>query len=191
MSNRKSDYPIAPLILNRWSPRSMTGEPLTDEELFPLFDAARWAPSSYNNQPWRFIYARRDTPEWETLFSLLQTGNQEWCKKAAVLIVIISHTVFEKNNKPARTHSFDTGMACQNLGLEAFNQGLACHFMSGFSYDEAKKVLKVPDDYTVEAMLAVGKKDKPEKLTEDLREIEKPSTRKPLSEILMHGSFKA
>ncbi|MCH9613841.1 MAG: hypothetical protein SP1CHLAM54_08500 [Chlamydiia bacterium] len=191
MSKRKSDYPIAPLILNRWSPRSMTGEALSEDELFPLFDAARWAPSSYNNQPWRFIYAYRDTPEWDTFFSLLKTGNQEWCKKAGALIVIVSHKIFERNGKPSRTHSFDTGMACQNLGLEAFNQGLACHFMSGFSYDEANEVLKVPKDYTVEAMLAVGKQAPAEELAENLREIEKPSTRKPLGKILMNGSFKA
>lgn len=169
----------------------MTGETLTDDELMPLFEAAKWAPSSYNNQPWRFILARRDTQEWETFFSLLMPGNQEWCKKAAVLIVVISHTVFERNGKPARTHSLDTGMACQNLSLEASNRSLACHFMSGFSYDKARDVLSIPEEYAIEAMVAVGKIASPDELPENLRAIEKPSTRKPVTDILMNGKFKS
>jgi nitroreductase len=111
MKQRKSNYPISSIILNRWSPRAMTGEELSDKELMTLFEAARWAPSSYNNQPWRFIYAKRNSPNWEKFLNLLVSGNQIWAKNAAALVVVISHNNFEHNNKQARTHSFDTGAA--------------------------------------------------------------------------------
>jgi len=111
MSERAPEYPIHPIILDRWSPRAMSGEAMTREELFPLFEAARWAPSSYNAQPWRFIYAHRETEHWNTLFNLMIEFNQSWAKNAAVLVVVISRSTFEKNNKPSPTHSFDTGAA--------------------------------------------------------------------------------
>jgi nitroreductase len=185
MDEKHADYPINSLILNRWSPRGMTGEPLSDEELMPLFEAARWAPSAYNEQPWRFIYAKRDTPEWEPLFNLLVDFNKGWCKDAACLVLFISRKTFEKNGKPSPTHEFDTGSAWENLCLEATHQGLVAHGMSGFDYSIARKTLKIPDDYDVLAMCAIGKKD------EEKQKAEKPSTRKPLKELLMNGSFKA
>ncbi len=91
---RKANYPILPLILNRWSPRAMTGEEMTDEELMPLFEAARWSPSSYNNQPWRFIYAKRGTPAWKTFLNLMIEFNQSWTKNAAALVVVVSKKTF-------------------------------------------------------------------------------------------------
>jgi len=108
---RSSIYKINPIILNRWSPRSMTDEKLSHEELMSLFEAARWAPSSANSQPWRFIYATRYTEEWNTLFNLLVDLNKIWAKNAAVLIVIVSKKEFEYNGNviPSVTHQFDTG----------------------------------------------------------------------------------
>ena len=103
-SARKSNYPINPLILNRWSPRSMTGEELGEHDIMSLFEAARWAPSSFNNQPWRFIYAKRNTGHWDRLFNLLVDANKLWAKNAALLIVVISRKNFEYNEQPARTH---------------------------------------------------------------------------------------
>src|SRR3989338_7069906 len=88
--NRKADYEISPLILSRWSPRAMTGEEITGDELMALFEAARWAPSSYNNQPWRFIYARRNTPHWERIFNLMGEWNKSWTKNASALVVVAS-----------------------------------------------------------------------------------------------------
>jgi len=112
---RSSIYKINPIILNRWSPRSMTGEELQNDELMSLFEAARWAPSSANSQPWRFIYATRDTEEWNTLFNLLVDLNKIWAKNAAVLIVIVSKKEFEYKGKviASATHQFDTGAACE------------------------------------------------------------------------------
>ena len=103
---RKVNYQIAALLLERWSPRSMTGEPLTDEEFFPLFEAARWAPSSYNSQLWRFIVARRQNrEEFDKFFGLLTPGNQIWAKNAAALVVLASRTRFEYDDKPERLES--------------------------------------------------------------------------------------
>lgn len=190
MHERKSKYPILPLILERWSPRAMSGEALSDKELMDLFEAARWAPSSFNNQPWRFIYAKRNTPSWKVLFDLLVEGNQVWAKNAAVLVVVVSFNRFEKNNKPAITHSFDTGAAWMALALEGFNKGLVTHGMQGFDYKKAKKVLKIPKDYTVEAMLAIGLPAPKEVLPIEVQKREAPSDRRPLKEIVMEGKFK-
>ena len=187
--NRIPEYEIDPIILGRWSPRAMSGEPIADEELMPLFEAAKWAPSSFNNQPWRFIYAKRDTEHWQKFFDLLVEGNKVWCKNAALLVVIISHRNFEYNNKPARTHSFDAGAAWENLALEGSRRGLVVHGMQGFNYDMAREVLGVPEDYDVEAMAAIGKRGKKEDLPEKLQAAEAPNQRKPLKELIMEGKF--
>ena len=190
MTQRKSEYEINPLILNRWSPRAMSGEEIEDKELMSLFEAARWAPSSYNSQPWRFIYAKRNTKEWDLLFNLMGEFNKSWANTAAVLIVVISRKNFEHNEKLSITHSFTTGSAWQNLALEASSRGLVAHGMEGFDYDKAKKDLEIPDAYNVEAMIAIGKKGKVEDLSKELQEKEAPSDRKPLKEIVMHGKFR-
>lgn len=188
--NRKSDYPILPLILNRWSPRAMTGEELSDGELMPLFEAARWAPSSYNNQPWRFLYAKRNTVHWAKFFDLLIDFNKSWCERAAVLGMIVSEKIFEKTKKPSKTHSLDAGAAWENLALEGTHRGLVVHGMEGFDYEKARKVLKIPDEYEVLAMFAVGKKAPKETLSPELQKREIPSMRKPVSEIVFEGGFK-
>src|SRR5437868_1543418 len=92
--SRKADYPIEELLLRRWSPRALSGEPLSEQELCTLFEAARWAPSTYNEQEWRFLYARRDTPQWQQFFELLMEANQAWCKRAAVLVVVLARKTF-------------------------------------------------------------------------------------------------
>jgi len=189
-SNRNSDYPIQPLILNRWSPRSMTGESISNEELMSLFEAARWAPSSYNNQPWRFLYAKRDTPHFALFFDLLVDFNKGWCHKAAVLGIIASMTLFEKSKKPSVTHAMDTGAAWENLALEGNAKNLVVHGMQGFDYEKAKTTLKIPNDVEVLAMFAVGKRAPKEDLIEDLQKREIPSDRKKVSEIAFEGGWK-
>ena len=188
---RRADYPIHPLILNRWSPRAMTGEPLSDEELKPLFEAARWAPSSSNAQPWRFLYVKRETSYWNRLFDLLVDFNKEWCKNAAVLGLVFSRMTLEKNNKPSRTHVYDTGAAWENFCLEGTRRGLVVHGMEGFDYDKARTQLKIPDDYQVEAMAAIGKPGQKDDLPPALQAREFPNDRKPQAEFVFEGSFKA
>ena len=189
MKQRKSNYPISPIILNRWSSRAMTGEEISNETLMMLFEAARWAPSSFNNQPWRFIYAKRNSSYWQTFLDLLEPANQAWAKNAAVLMVIVSHKVFDYDGRPSRTHSFDAGAAWENLALQGSILGLVVHGMEGFNYDKASQVLKIPDTYTVEAMVAVGVYGNVEQLPKKLQDIDFPNDRKPLNEILFEGSF--
>ena len=188
-SARKSNYPINPLILNRWSPRSMTGEALNDDDIMSLFEAARWAPSSYNNQPWRFIYAKRNTEHWDRFFNLLAEGNKNWTKNAALLVVVISRKNFEFNEKPAITHQFDAGSAWENLALEASSRGIVAHGMQGFDYEKACVNLGVPHDFEVMAMIAIGKKGPIEILPPEVQEKEKLTDRKPLKEIIMEGFY--
>ncbi len=187
---RKTTYSINPLILNRWSPRSMSGEELHNEEIMSLFEAARWAPSSYNNQPWRFIYAKRNTEHWDRLFNLLAEGNRAWAKNSSLLVVVISRKNFEYNEKPARTHQFDAGSAWENLALEAFSRGIVAHGMQGFDYDKARIDLEIPADFEVMAMIAIGKKGPRESLSPELQEKEKLSDRKPLEDIVMEGIYR-
>jgi len=187
--NRKPEHDIHPAILGRWSPRSMTGEELSDDELMPLFEAARWAPSSFNGQPWRFIYAKRNTEHWDKFFDLMMEGNQGWAKNAAVLVVVISRKNFEHNDKPSKTHHFDTGSAWENLAIEGSSRGLVTHGMEGFDYDKARKVLEIPKSFDVEAMIAIGKRGKKEDLPKEAQEGEAPNQRKPLKEIIMEGKF--
>jgi len=187
---RKPTYSINPLIVNRWSPRSMTGEELDDDDIMPLFEAARWAPSSYNNQPWRFIYAKRNTEHWDRLFNLLVDANKIWAKNAALLVVVISRKNFEYNEKPARTHQFDAGSAWENLALEASSKGIVAHGMQGFDYEKSREVLGIPSDFEVMAMIAIGKKGPKQNLSPELQEKEKLTDRKPLNEIIMEGTFR-
>jgi nitroreductase len=189
-TERKINYPIAPLLVDRWSPRSMTGEPLVDEELFALFEAARWAPSSFNCQLWRFIIARRQNPEeFEKFYSLLTPGNQVWTKNAGALVVVASRTRFEYNDKPSITHAFDAGAAWENLALEATRRELVAHAMQGFDYERAKTELSIPDDFDVNAMIAIGRRASAENLSEKYRSMERPSPRRPLHEIVFEGVF--
>jgi nitroreductase len=187
--NRSTTHEINSLIINRWSPRSFMPEEISDKELFPLFEAARWAPSSSNSQPWRFIYAKRNSKNWNDLFNLLVDFNKQWCADASALVVIISRKNFEHNGKPSVTHQFDTGAAWENLAIQAVSQGLITHAMAGFDYEKARKDLVIPDDYEVVAMMAIGKRGPKEKLSTELQAREIPNTRKPLSEIIMEGKF--
>lgn len=182
---RRNEYKIDAMILNRWSPRSMSGGKLTDSELLPLFEAARWAPSSFNAQPWRFLYAKSQNKQKFDLFlSFANERNKIWAKKAAVLVLLMSRNNFEYNEKPSRTHSFDAGAAWQNLALEGAKRGLVVHAYEGFDYELAKKKLKISDEYQIECMIAIGKFAKREKLSDEkMREMEFPSQRKKLSEI--------
>ena len=185
----QTQHPVDELFLDRWSPRAMSGEAVSDEELMTLFEAARWAPSSYNNQPWRILYARRETGPWQTFFGLLVEGNQAWAKDAAALLLFVSKETFDFNGKPYPTHSFDTGAAWENLALQATMLGLVTHGMQGFDYERARTELNIPEGFRVEAMVAVGRPGDPAQLPEPLREREAPSGRKPLSEITREGAF--
>ena len=188
--HRTADYPIEPIFLDRWSPRAMSGESIAEEELMTLFEAARWAPSTYNEQEWRFLYATRDGEHWNTFFSLLMEANQAWCDKGAVLVVVCSHKVFERNGKPNPVHTFDAGAAFENLCLQGGQMNLVVHGMAGFDRSKARALLSVPDDFEVEAMIVIGRPGNPDDLSDELKEREVPTGRKPVSEIAWEGPFK-
>lgn len=167
----------------------MSGLSLTDDELLTLFEAARWAPSTYNEQEWRFLYARRESPHWASFFELLVEGNRAWCQNAAVLTVVLAHKVFALNSKPNPVHLFDCGSAWQNLALQASAMGLVAHGMQGFDFEKARTTLRVPDDFAVAAMFALGRPGDPDLLPEPLREREVPSDRRPVRESICEGPF--
>jgi len=187
---RKADFPVEPLFLDRWSPRAMSGEEIAHEGLMRLFEAARWAPFSFNAQQWRALYARRGTEHWPMFFGLLVEAKQSWAKNAAVLVVFISRKIFDHDGEPSRTHSYDTGAAWENFALQGCRQGLVVHGMEGFDYERARLELGIPDEFQVEAMAAVGKSGPKELLPEKLQKRETPNDRRKLSQSICEGLFR-
>jgi nitroreductase len=167
----------------------MSGQEIGRIDLMRLFEAARWAPSSMNNQPWRFLYALRNTPHWDKFFGLLVPGNQVWCKNAAALIVVVSKTTFDDKSGLARTHSYDSGAAWVSLALQGSFLRFVVHGMQGFDYDRARSELSVNDEFQVEAMIAVGRPGNKEDLPPAVQAREFPSSRKKLEEIVFEGGF--
>lgn len=186
---RSADHPILPLFLRRWSPRALSGQPLDQSDLDSLLEAARWAPSTYNEQEWRFLYGHRDTPQFALFFDLLFEANQAWCKNAGVLVLVCSHRVFSRNGKPNPVHTFDAGAAFENLCLQAAEMDLVAHGMAGFDQEKARRDLAVPEDFSIDAMIALGHPGNPDDLPEEVRKMEQPSGRKPLAEIACAGRF--
>jgi len=187
---RKAGHLIEKFLLDRWSPRAMSDDEISLEELMRLFEAARGAPSSFNTQQWRALYALRGTEHWQTFFDLLVDANKTWAKNAAVLVVFISRKLFDHDNEPSVTHSYDCGAAWENFALQGFHQGLVVHGMEGFDYERARKVLQIPDEFQVEAMAAVGKPGPKELLPEKLQKRESPNDRRKVSESVFEGPFK-
>ncbi|OCO99605.1 MULTISPECIES: nitroreductase family protein [unclassified Ensifer] len=191
--NRKADYPIDALFLERWSPRAFTSEEIEENALLSFFEAARWAPSASNRQPWRFVYARRGTERFPVLLDTLDEGNQRWAKNAAALVIVISKTHNPAQSgemRPSYTHAFDTGSAWYSLALQASLAGWHTHGMAGIDRDKAMRVLNVPEYHRVEAAVAIGRLADPATLPDDLRAREIPSQRKPVSEFAFEGQFK-
>jgi nitroreductase len=184
---RTPDHPADPLFVDRWSPRAMSGEPISTDELFVLFEAARWAPSSGNLQPWRMLYAHRDTPDWPVFFGLLNEGNRTWCRNAAVLVVVASQQTNSRTGAPLKTHSYDTGAAWQSIALQGSRSGLVVHGMAGFDYDRARQDLHIPESWRVEAMIAMGRPGRVEDLSEALQARETPSQRHPVTSFVYQG----
>ncbi len=173
----------------RWSPRAMSGKALSLHELQRIFEAARWAPSCFNSQPWRFIYAINGSPHWSALLGLLMDMNQAWAQHAGALVAVVSRKTFEHNGQPAPTHSFDAGSAWMSMALQAQHMGLVSHAMWGFHQEQAPEVLGLSEDYAVQAMVAIGYPGNKAELPEKYQEREMPSPRKPLAEIVFEGKL--
>lgn len=193
INTRTADHQVDPLFLERWSPRAFDAQPLADADVLSLFEAARWAPSSYNSQPWRFLYGKRGTPAFARLLDLLSAGNQAWASRAGLLAVVVSNSMMKPPGAeawtPYHSHSFDAGAAWMALALQATRLGLQAHGMAGFDKERAFTVLNVLEGYRVEAAVAVGRPADKSVLPEALQAREKPSGRQPVSVIAIEGGF--
>lgn len=187
MTDRSSDTKVHPMFLDRWSPRAFDGSPIDDSDLEALFEAARWAPSAFNAQPWRLLYARRGDENWGRFLNLLVPGNQSWAQNASLLIFFVSAAT--SRGKPSHSHSYDTGSAWMSVALQAEHLGLRAHGMSGVDFDAARTELGVPEDFRIEAAAAIGRQADPSVLPDNLRDKEEPSDRKPLADVAFAGNF--
>ncbi len=186
-----TDVPIHDLLARRWSPRAFDGRPVEREKLTSLFEAARWAPSSNNEQPWRFLVATREQPEdFERLLACLLEGNRKWAQRAPVLILSVASLNFEESGKPNRHAFHDTGLAAENLVLQASALGLAAHQMAGFDVEKARADLRIPQGCEPVAMIAVGYPGDPDRLPEYLNQRElAPRRRNPVSTFVFAGDW--
>lgn len=190
MSNpRIPGFPIDRQFLDRWSPRAFADKTLTEEQVLTVLEAARWAPSASNLQPWRFVYGVRGEPEFDTLLRLLVPFNEDWAKHAGALIFMTSVASFD-GTRPNITHSFDTGSAFMSLSLQAHSMGLVAHGMAGIDFDKVRVELQLPDNLTVEAAVAIGYQGNAATLPEELQQREGPSQRQPLATMVFKGHFK-
>ena len=193
MTDKKAsiDYPIHELLAERWSPYGFEDRPVAQADLRSLFEAARWAASSYNEQPWSYFVATKENPEeFARLLSCLVEANQEWAKAAPVLVLGVVSLKFSRNNKDNRAAVHDLGLAAGNLVVEATSRGLCVHQMIGILPDKAREVYQIPEHYEAWTAMAIGYKADPAKLPDALKERDlTPRQRKPLSQFVFTGKW--
>jgi nitroreductase len=187
---RTASNPIDPLFLRRWSPRAMSGAPLARAQLLTLLEAARWAPSGGNGQPWRFAYALAGTPHFDRFLATLVPGNREWCLRAGALVLVCAKVVRD-DGKPSPTAPFDAGAAWMGLALQGTISGLVVHGMGGFDKEAARAAAALPVGLEPQVMIAVGHPGRVEELPEKLQGRELPSDRLPLEALVVEGAFPA
>ena len=187
----ETQYPIHDLLRRRWSPRAFSDRRVDPAIMRSLLEAARWAPSSYNEQPWSFIVATKDdTAEFSRLLSCLVEGNIQWAQHAPVLMVSVARLSFEDDGKPNRHAFHDVGLAVANLIVQATALGLVVHQMAGILPDKIRKLYGIPEGYEAVAGIALGYPGDPQSLPEGLRKRElAPRERKPLTEFVFSGSW--
>ncbi|RQS62631.1 nitroreductase family protein [Burkholderia sp. Bp8963] len=192
-NQRTAEYAIDRQFLDRWSPRAFTRDPLSEETLLTFLEAARWAPSSYNVQPWRFVYARRDTEHWPRFLGFLNEFNRSWAQHAAAIVIVLSKKTFLPPGGAApvasTTHAFDAGAAWAQFALQASLSGWKAHGLAGIELEHIRQELALPHDYAIEAAVAIGRPGDPAQLPEGLRGREAPSGRRPLGDIAAEGVF--
>lgn len=188
--HRRPDHDIDPLFVNRWSPRAYTGEEIPDTILEQGFEAARWAPSARNAQPWRFIYSKRQSPSWAVVFGLLNERNRLWADKASALIAVLSKTTYDDGSLN-HTHSFDAGAAWANLAHQLFLAGWHTRAIGGFDRAAAGNVLGVPEGIAVDILVAVGRQGTVDALAEEFQVQETPNGRRPLTAFVSEGVYRA
>lgn len=186
-NSRQPDYDIDSMFIDRWSPRAFSPEPLSDQQIQTLFEAARWAPSCFNEQPWAFVYA--ETKEDRDAFiSVLVKKNQLWAKEAPLLFFVLSRRKFQQGGRDNRHAPFDAGAAWMSIALQARKMGLYAHAMAGFNQEKAFELLDIsPEEFHIMAAVAVGYREDSDKLPEDLLKIESPNHRRPINDTVRAG----
>ncbi len=190
---RDAARPVDPLFLERWSPRAFDGSAVARDDLETILDAARWAPSAFNYQPWRFVYAHRDSADWSRFLALLLPFNQVWAAQAGVLLFALSDRLMgapgTNEARPSHSHSFDTGAAWALLALQATRLGYHSHGMTGIDFDRVRGTLGVPERFHVEAAIALGRVADKSILPEALQAREGPSGRNEIGSFAFEGRF--
>lgn len=186
-----TEHPVHTLIRDRWSPRAFADKPVEKDTLASLFEAARWAPSSSNEQPWAYLLATKDNPEdFAKMLSVLVEFNANWARHAPAVVLAVSRLNFGNNGTPNPNAFYDTGAASALLSIEATSRGLVVHQMAGFDHAKAKQVFNIPADCEPIAAIAIGYPGDPQSLPDKLRDREvAPRTRKPLAEFVMSGRW--
>jgi len=184
---------IDDLLVKRWSGRAYdANRPVTHEHIISLLEAARWAPSCYGDEPWRYIVCDKSTNEvaWDKAFSCLAEGNQSWAVNAPMLILALANTVFSHNDNDNRWAQYDTGAASMSLCIQATSLGLMVHQMGGFSAEKATEIFSVPEQYIPMAMMAIGYQLAEDKITGELMQRESSERqRNPLAEQFFDGEW--
>lgn len=178
---RKFIYNIMQEIKQRWSPQAFSTKKIPDDDIQALIEAACYAPSCFNEQPWRFLIASEEK-ELNVMRDLLTEKNQKWARKAPLLILVLAHRYFAYNGKENRWHQFDSGTAWGYLSLEAQKRGLITHGMGGFKRQKTRETLNINEDYEIIAVIAVGKMGNKDELEEEFKKEEFPNNRRPIKE---------
>lgn len=186
----RNTYPINELVKNRWSPRAFSEKLVDIKKIASLLEAARWAPSAFNEQPWRFIVGMKGDKTYDKILQSLVEWNQQWAGKAPVLILNIASEYFSHNNKPNATAQYDLGQAVALMLTEAVSQGLISHEMSGFDAEKANELLAIPEGFQAISVTAIGYYGDPNILPADMLKSEKEERkRRSLKELVFSGDF--
>lgn len=189
--NKRADtkHEIHDLLAERWSPRAFAPKDIPEKEIDALFEAARWAASSMNEQPWRFIYAKKGEPAFEKIVSTLMDGNL-WATEAPILLVALIKKNLARNGKPNSAATHDLGLAMGNLSLQATHLGIALHHMGGFYPDKVVEVFDLPDDVAPKTVVALGYYGEPDQLDDELKQRElEERKRNPIDSFAFRGKY--
>ena len=185
-----TSVPIHPIIHKRWSPRSFSDKKVDPVTLQRIFEATRWAPSGFNEQPWRFMIGMKGDATWQRIFDALVDFNQKWAGLAPVLVAVVAKKTVTKNGKPNTSYKYDAGQAAAYLTFQSVSEGLSVHQMGGFNKEEIAQVFDLPEDFEPQTVIAMGYQDVPERLPEKFAEMElNARERKPLAELVFAGRF--
>jgi len=186
-----TEFPVIDLIKNRWSPRAFSSAPIEEEKIMSLLEAARWAPSCYNEQPWNFIlFKRENREEFNKILDVLSPRNKLWAKGAPLILLSVAKTTFERNGKTNRHALHDVGAAVTNLTMQATSMGLYIHQMAGFNSEKAQQLFKIPDGYEPVSAMAIGYYGNIEDLPDEFKKSETATRRrKPVSDFVFQGTW--